>query len=128
MQRILVVGAGTLFDDGLCCLLKDDHRLHVSSLVFTDEASFLSAVSSARPNVIVLVDDHAVSAMKVLELLNSASAPIALRIVVVHEDDNAIEIYDRTCVSLTLSNDLFYLIRRGGYFARKQRNDLIGRL
>jgi chemotaxis response regulator CheB len=113
IQRVLIVGTGSVLDDGIHQLLHDVPALRVSSIIFTTEDAFLDTLSGVCPDVIVLNEDCPLSSMRIFELLENVTKPIALRVLVLRADDNTIDMYERKQTKATATNDLLALIRNG---------------
>jgi hypothetical protein len=112
-QRVLIVAGGSLLEEGVGSLLKQELDLHVSDVVYRDDSTFLQDVADARPDTILLNAEGPLDSRRILELLANVPTLAALRVIVVRPDDNTIDIYERQRIIATRSADLLALIRLG---------------
>ena len=114
-RRVVIVGTDSLLDEGIKKLLAHEPDLEVSSIAYTDEATFLQDVSQAHPDVILLNEASPLDSARIFALLKNIEIPIpaTLRVIVVRADDNAIDVYQKQHVIATRRDDLFTFIRGG---------------
>lgn len=112
-RRVMIVGSGSLLDEGVERLLRSRESIQVSGIVYSDDTSFLQDVSDMRPDVILLNEAGPLDSLRILELLKNIPTLASLRVVTVRTEDNTIDLYERRRVVATHSNDLLDLIRSG---------------
>ncbi len=116
-QRVLIVGSGSLFDEGLrYLLLREQARLEVSSVIYKGEADFLQHVFTQRPTVIVLFEDGPLSVSRVFELIGDIPGmATTLRVITVLAETSVVEVYEHeqmTTVATARSGDFIDLIEQ----------------
>ena len=112
-RRVLVVESesGSLFDQGLKSLLRRRTGWKVSGIIYTDEATLLKEMSHLCPDVIVLNEAGPIGPAHICQLLKNVPARLALRVIVVRSNDNAIDLYRKQTVIASKSRDLIALIQ-----------------
>jgi hypothetical protein len=111
MRSILQVSNGTVFDEGMLNLLRDEADWRVSAVAFVDELTFLRNVIETRPDVIVFNEAGPLYLARIFELLMSLPFRSVLRIVVVRVNSNTIDLYERRQVIMQQRTDFATLIR-----------------
>ena len=111
MLRVLQVSNGTVFDEGLLNLLKDEADLRVSTVAFVDELTFLRNVIETHPDVIVFNEAGPLYLARIFELLMSLPFRSVLRVVVVRVNSNMVDLYERRQVITQQRSDFAALIR-----------------
>lgn len=116
-QRVLIVGSGSLFDEGLRhLLLREQARLEVSSVIYRSDADFLQHVFTQRPTVIVLFEDGPLSVSRVFELVGDIPGMAAtLRVITIMAETSVVEVYEHeqmTTVATTRGGDFIDLIEQ----------------
>ncbi len=113
MHCVLVVENGTVLDEGVASILRQEPGLEVTNLVYTDESAFLDAVSRARPSIILLNETGPLDPSRVFELLDNDPAAAVPRVIMVHAGSNLLDAYERRTVVATRRSDLVTLIQSG---------------
>jgi hypothetical protein len=116
-QRVLIVGSGSLFDEGLrYLLLREQARLEVSSVIYRSDADFLQHVFTQRPTVIVLFEGGPLSVSRVFELVGDIPGmATTLRVITVMAETSMVEVYEHeqmTTVATTRGGDFIDLIEQ----------------
>lgn len=114
MWRVLQVHTNSGWEQGLADLLRQEPDLEVYSVAYTNEPILLSDVTRVQPDVILFNEDAPLSPTPLRQLLADASVRSAVRIIVLNERNNVIDIYDphkRQQVVMTRLADLSYCIR-----------------
>ena len=93
-QRVFIVGAGSMFEEGILCLLTFDSDLQVSGSGYNDDASFLSDITQLQPDVILLNESTPLNPARLLELLSSIPKNAGRRVIIVRLNNNIIDVYD----------------------------------
>ena len=114
MQRVLIVGKGNLFDQGLRRLLSQEQTgLEVLSIIYTNEGDVLQRLLEWRPTVVVLFEGGPLTVSRVFELNNKAGGLATMRVITVLTGTNTVEVYERQQISAIGSGELFELIGHG---------------
>ena len=111
-RRVLIVGNGSLFDEGLMSLLARETQLEVSSLTCTDEAEFLQHFDRERPEAIFLFEGSSLSVSRIFELIADLPDVPALRVITVLSEESKIEVYEKQHFTAVWSDDLVSLLRQ----------------
>jgi DNA-binding NarL/FixJ family response regulator len=115
---VLVIGSGTLFDEGLRGLLARQDGVRVSGTIHTDTPALLHQISHTQPDTIVISQIESASLSHVCEWLQKSPAPGALRVIVVRADDNAIDVYEKRTVVAAQHDDFITIVRGDDYEPR----------
>lgn len=115
-QRVLIVGSGSLFDEGLRhLLLREQSRLEVSSVIYMNDADFLQHVLYQLPTVIVLFEGGPLSVSRVFELIEGVPGMATPRVITVLAETSAVEVYEQqhmTTVATARGGDFIDLIEQ----------------
>ena len=116
-QRVLIVGSGSLFDEGLRhLLLREQAHLEVSSVIYRSDADFLQHVLHQLPTVVVLFEGGPLSVSRVFELMGDIpDMATTLRVITILAETSAVEVYEHeqtTTVVTTRGGDFIDLIER----------------
>ena len=109
-RRILVVGTGSLLDNAIGGLLQNAGGFQVLSLDYTNPSSLAEAITTIKPDTIILSQSEALTPTEVFELLNNTPTSPALRLVVVYTDTNTIDLYHKKRITITHRDDLLTMI------------------
>jgi hypothetical protein len=102
-----------LLKEGVASLLMAELNLEVSDITYTDDTSFVQDILRVRPEVVVLKETPSLDLARFFRLLREVPFEEALRVIVVHVEDKALDVYERQRVIPAHSRDLVELIRRG---------------
>ena len=109
-QRVLLIKSGSLQDEGVESLLRQEIDLQVSGITPTDETTLLGDIERVRPDVILLNEVEPSDATRIFALLQGTPA---VRMFVVRLNTNTIDVYQKQQIRDVQSNDLLALIRGG---------------
>jgi DNA-binding NarL/FixJ family response regulator len=112
MQKIMIVESGSLLEDGVKNILRQEKDFNISGLAYHDDAAFLSGLVEVQPDIILLNEDGPISSAHVFELLIDWSFLVSVRIIAIHLEHNRIDLYERRSIFATQIGDLMGLIRR----------------
>jgi chemotaxis response regulator CheB len=112
-RRVLLIGDSSLLHKGVASLLMAELNLEVSDIIFTDDVAFVEAIQRLQPEVVVLKETPSLDVARFFRLLRDVPFEQALRVIVVHVEDRALDVYEKQRVVPTQSKDLVNLIRRG---------------
>ncbi|MBI5353843.1 MAG: hypothetical protein HZB50_14465 [Chloroflexi bacterium] len=94
-QRVLIVGDGSTFDQGVTNLLTYKTDLVVSHTIYTEDQGFLNMLKSDQPDVILINESISLDVERILQLISMHSLVKKLRIIVVRLWNSVIDIYER---------------------------------
>ncbi len=112
VRRVLIVGDGTLFDEGLNHLLVEKAYLKVSHITFNTASDFSQHFLELRPDVVVLFQGGPLSVSRVFELLKEVPDLATFRVMTVMAETNTVELYEKQQVTNVGTNDLCSLIQQ----------------
>lgn len=112
-RRVLIIGDGSLFDEGLRHLLAGRTSLEVSTAAYSTDGAFLQQFEEQRPDVVVLFEGGPLSVKQVFDLVGDMPGLTTLRVITVMADTNTVEIYEKQQITAVQSNTLFSLIQQG---------------
>ena len=113
LSRVLVIENGSLFDDAVTSLLKQNGEIQVLTTDFKDSTTLFQEISHLSPQAILVNGGGAWEAAQFCELADARPALARLRVIVIHPDDNVIEVYERQRIVASQTNDLIAIIKRG---------------
>jgi chemotaxis response regulator CheB len=109
MQHVLIVGDGTLLDQGVTGLLSAEPDLEVSSLIYHTEAELIQFILVFQPEVIVISETSGFPTATIVEAIKRL-APVSKRmVIVVRPDSNIMEVSNQ--ITALHSQDLLRWIR-----------------
>jgi chemotaxis response regulator CheB len=108
---VLLIGDSSVLTEAIAMWLMSELNLEVSGLTYTDERAFVDAVRRVRPEVVVLIETPSLDPARFYQLLHSLPFEQALRAIVVHQDNQPLDVFDRQRVMPTGSQDIVRLIR-----------------
>lgn len=107
-RKILILGSGFLTDAGLYNLLSQLDHVEVTAAKFTSIRDLIWTIDAFRPHTLVLVDEALIEiAPAILSLIRSDSI---LRTIIIHWEENKIEVYDRNRIELKELNDFLTML------------------
>ncbi|MBI3240786.1 MAG: hypothetical protein HYZ49_00620 [Chloroflexi bacterium] len=111
MQRLLIVGQGNLFDEGLRRLLSSEQAdLEVLRIIYRGEADVLQWLTDWRPGTVVLFEGGPLTVGRLFELSQRAPGLGNLRVITMLAEISVVEVYEKQQVSTVEGDDLFELI------------------
>lgn len=93
VRQVLLLGNGSLFDEGLIDLLKNRPNLRVTHAHYWDEVSMVEAVVRHQPEVVVLILSKFMNPKNIVGRLRSAAA-FHLQLVLLSLETIEIQIYE----------------------------------
>ena len=96
MQRVLIVGAGEVIDDGLWRLLSQGLTApDLLRVAYENDVSILRLLLEWRPAVIVLFEGGPMTVRRVFELINSVSDLMAVKVITALDDAGPIDLHEK---------------------------------
>ena len=109
--HVLILGDGSLFDEGLRTLLAHKDGIVVSNLAYSDDLTFVQEFLREWPEVLVLFEGGPLNVSRVFELIEDVPGLTNLRVITVLSDNN-ISVYEKLKVSATHVDGFITLIRQ----------------
>ena len=110
--RVIVVGASSLFEEGVTKLLAEEPNLQVSSITYIDDITLLQEISHAQPDMVVLNEARLLDSVRTVELLMKILEDLTnSQVIVIRPDSNTIDIYEKREITAYEGGDLLALIR-----------------
>ncbi len=109
-NRMLIVGNGSLFDEGLERLLSGRPGLEISRTTYTDDTAFLYEFLRQLPEVVILFEGSPLTVSRLFELVKDVPIP-NLQVVTVLAQTSTIEMYAKRQVTAVGGDDFLALVR-----------------
>ena len=90
---ILIIGEGSLFDEGIAALLQRSTSLAVSHVVYSDEPAFMNVVQQAEPDVILVCQSGSLNPKHILDSISISPLMLGLCIFVLRLSSPVVDIY-----------------------------------
>jgi hypothetical protein len=110
-RRVLVIGRGSVMDEGIRGLLMSELSLQIATASSVDLATYIKAFGTRVPDVIVTSESNPLDWTGISELLHRISPTEMLRVIIVRLEDNTLEVYDKQSLKMTRNEDLISLIK-----------------
>ena len=133
-KQILIVGDGSIFDEGVTRLLTQATNLLVSHPIYSDDLAFLNIIKmDNRPDVILVCEFSSLDTAHILNSVSSHPTVMGLPFVVVRNSDTVIDVYARPIIVagkmsskprqiiVTKVDDLLNVVRRKYHVQRESR-------
>jgi hypothetical protein len=108
---VLLIGDSSLLKEGVASLLMAELNLEVENVTYTDDTTFVQDILRVQPEVVVLKETLSLDLTHFFKLLRDIPFEEALRVIVVHLEDKALDVYEKQRVIPKRSQDLVRLIR-----------------
>jgi DNA-binding NarL/FixJ family response regulator len=109
-RKVLLIEDRPVLTEAVARLLLSELDLEVSGLTGTDERAFVEAVERLQPEVVVLIETPSLGPARLFQLLQALPVEQALRAIVVHQDNQPLDVFDRQRVMPAGSRDIVRLI------------------
>lgn len=93
-QHVVVVGDGSLLDEGITQLLRQGADLLISHAIYSDDHFFLNSIEQAQPDMILVSESGAFGVEHILYLFSSHLIVKGLPIVVVRRCESMLDVYE----------------------------------
>ena len=110
--RVLIVGTGTLLEEGVKSLLAHEADIRVSEIVYASESTFIQDVPGMNPDVIVFHETGPLNSGRIFELLKAIPEMGTLRVIILRSSNATIDFYEKRTLNATRSQDFINLVRR----------------
>jgi siroheme synthase (precorrin-2 oxidase/ferrochelatase) len=109
-RRVLIVGTGSIFEQGVESLLAREANVQVSEITHTQEDAFIQDVLRVQPDVIVFHEIGAFNSDRIFELLKALPEMDTLRVIILRSANSAIDLYEKRTLSAAQAQDFVNLV------------------
>jgi len=106
---VLLLDGNNILSAGLASLLTEHQSLQLEHLAKVDDASILEAIQRHLPDVIAITETDPCDVTRILKLLETTRPDDPWRIMIVRQDSNRIDIYDKRQVMINHQRDVIAL-------------------
>jgi hypothetical protein len=117
MPYVILLDGNNILSAGLASLLTENQELQLEHLARVDDVSILETIGRRQPEVIVITESDPYELARILELLESTQLDSTWRIMIVRQDSNRIDLYDKRQVMINKRQDVIDL------FSEPQRTE-----
>jgi hypothetical protein len=122
-QHILIVGDGSIFDEGVTNLMTQGVNMPVSHVTYSDDLVFLNSIETTRPDIILVNESGPLVSERILDLISSHSM-MTLLIIIIRLGNSTIDVYDQPVfvggrissrlqrISVRAGDDLLNIVKR----------------
>jgi hypothetical protein len=118
MPYVMLLDANNILSAGLANLITENQELQLEHVTKVDDVSILAAITRRQPDVIVITESDPNELTRILELLESAQPDGAWRIMIVRQDSNRIDVYDKRQVMINRRQDVIDLFNGSQLMSR----------
>jgi hypothetical protein len=109
MPYVILLDGNNILSAGLASLLTENQELQFEHLSHVDDLSILEAIGRRQPDVIVITESDPYELARILELLETTQPDSTWRIMIVRQDSNRIDLYDKRQVMISRRQDVIDL-------------------
>ena len=109
MPRVLIIGSGTLLDEGMTGLLQAETDFQVTSVAYRTEEDLIQRIVQLQPEAIVISETNDLRGSLIVDAIYRQIPQPHFRIILVQPDSNTMRVCD--FVTASHSEDLLRLIR-----------------
>jgi predicted glycosyltransferase len=109
MPYVILLDGNNILSAGLASLLTENQDLQLEHLTRVDDLSILETISRRQPDVIVITESDPYELARILELLETTQPDSTWRIMIVRQDSNRIDLYDKRQVMINRRQDVIDL-------------------
>ena len=113
-RRVLVVGFGSLLEQGVQSLLAKEPEVQVWEVKYTDDVAFVLDVLQTRPDVILFHETGALDSDRIFDLLRAVPTLETLRVIILRSSNSDIDLYEKRRVTATGGRHLLNLVLSDG--------------
>ena len=92
---VLIIGEGSLFDEGITALLQRSTNLAVSHVVYSTEPALMNVVQRAAPDVILVCQSGSLNTKQIVDSISINPLMLGLCIFVVRLSSPIVDIYQQ---------------------------------
>jgi hypothetical protein len=109
VSYVMLLDGNNILSAGLANLLTENQDLQFEHITKVDDISILDAISRRQPDVIVITENDPYELTRILDLLETARPDSTWRIMIVRQDSNRIDLYDKRQVMINRRQDVIDL-------------------
>ena len=109
MPYVILLDGNNILSAGLASLLTENQELQLEHITDIDDLSILETINRRQPDVIVITESDPYELARILELLESTQPDNNWRIMIVRQDSNRIDLYDKRQVMINRRQDVIDL-------------------
>jgi hypothetical protein len=109
MPYVMLLDANNILSAGLANLITENQALQFEHVTKVDDVSILAAINRRQPDVIVITEGDSDELTRILELLETTRPDGTWRIMIVRQDTNRIDLYDKRQVMINRRQDVIDL-------------------
>ena len=109
MTYVMLLDGNNILSAGLANLITDNQDLQFEHITHVDDASILEAFGRRQPDVVVITESDPNDLTRILELLETTQPDSPWRIMIVRQDTNRIDLYDKRQVMINQRQDVIDL-------------------
>jgi hypothetical protein len=109
MPYVILLDGNNILSAGLDSLLTENQELQLEHLTHTDDLSILATIGRRKPDVIVITESDPYELARILELLETTQPDSPWHIMIVRQDSNRIDLYDKRQVMINRRQDVIDL-------------------
>jgi hypothetical protein len=110
---VLLMGTASLLYEGIRSLLINGSDFQVSTMNYSETEATLMAIDKINPDVFLICEADSSIQARTTELLHKLLARDAVRAVVIRQDDNMIDVYDKHARPAHDLQELLALLEEG---------------
>jgi hypothetical protein len=98
-KRLLIIGDGSIFDEGVTQMLQQDANMLISHPIYSDDLAFLNMFQMiARPDFILVCEFRSLDTAYILNSISSHPTMMGLPLVVIKLSNTVIDLYARPII------------------------------
>jgi hypothetical protein len=109
MTYVVLLDGNNILSAGLANLITDNQDLQFEHITQVNDASILEAFGRRQPDVVVITESDPKDLTRILELLETTQPDGPWRIMIVRQDTNRIDLYDKRQVMINRRQDVIDL-------------------
>jgi hypothetical protein len=109
MTYVMLLDGNHILSAGLANLLTDNQELQFEHIMQVDDASIIEAFGCRQPDVVVITESDPNDLTRILDLLETTQPDGTWRIMIVRQDTNRIDLYDKRQVMINQRQDVIVL-------------------
>jgi DNA-binding NarL/FixJ family response regulator len=109
MPYVMLLDGNNILSAGLANLLTNNQEMQFEHISHVDDASILEAFGRRQPDVVVITESDPDDLTRILELLETTHPDGPWRIMIVRQDTNRIDLYDKRQVMINRRQDVIDL-------------------
>jgi hypothetical protein len=121
MPYVMLLDGNNILSAGLANLLTDNQKMEFDHITRIDNASIIQAFGRRQPDVVVITESDPDDLTRILELLESTQPNGKWRIMIVRQDTNRIDVYDKRQVMINQRQDVIDLFNDSQPASRQTR-------